>query len=196
MFDHPFEVVFLIGYGVYLFGVYTPSMRRRKRSKTVDNRTRVLDIVLDFSTFAGWQVLPLIAIFSPWLDFADFHLPAWAGWIGVAIFAGTVALLWRANTDLGRNWSPKIDIREGQALVTSGVFHYIRHPIYAGLWLWAIAQPLLLQNWIAGFALLVLFTPLYLIRTPREEQMMLDHFGDEYGAYMKRTGRVFPRLRK
>lgn len=196
MFDHPFEVVFLIGYGIYLFGVYTPSMRRRKRSKTVDDRTRVLDIVLDFSTFAGWQVLPLIAIFSPWLDFADFHLPAWAGWIGVAIFAGTVALLWRANTDLGRNWSPKIDIREGQALVTSGVFHYIRHPIYAGLWLWAIAQPLLLQNWIAGFALLVLFTPLYLIRTPREEQMMLDHFGDEYGAYMKRTGRVFPRLRK
>ena len=196
MFDHTFEVVFLVGYGIYLFGVYTPSMRRYKRGKTVDDRTRVLDIVLDFSTFAGWQVLPLIAIFSPWLDFADFHLPAWAGWIGVAIFAGTVALLWRANTDLGRNWSPKIDIREGQALVTSGVFHYIRHPIYAGMWLWAIAQPLLLQNWIAGFALLVLFIPLYFIRMPREEQMMLEHFGDEYGAYMKRTGRVFPRLRK
>ena len=196
MFDHIFEIVFLIGYGIYLFGVYTPSMRRFKRSKVVDDRTRVLDIVLDFSTFAGWQVLPLVAIFSPWLDFADFLLPVWAGWIGVAIFAGTVALLWRANTDLGRNWSPKIDIREGQALVTSGVFRHIRHPIYAGLWLWAIAQPLLLQNWIAGFALLVLFTPLYFIRTPREEQMMLDHFGDEYGAYVKRTGRVLPRLRK
>ncbi len=196
MFDHIFEIVFLIGYGIYLFGVYTPSMRRFKRSRVVDDRTRVLDIVLDFSTFAGWQVLPLVAIFSPWLDFADFHLPAWAGWIGVAIFAGCLVLLWRAYADLGSQWSPKIDIREGQALVTGGVFGCIRHPIYAGLWLWAVAQPLLLQNWIAGFALLVLFIPLYLIRMPREEQMMLDHFGEDYGAYMKRTGRVLPRLRK
>lgn len=196
MLDHIFEGAFLIGYGVYLFGVHTPSMQRYKRGKTVDDRTRVLDIVLDFSTFGGWVVLPLIAIFSPWLDFAAFHLPAWAGWIGVAIFAGTVALLWRAYTDLGRNWSPKIEIREDQALVTGGVFRHIRHPIYAGLWLWAIAQPLLLQNWIAGFALLMLFIPLYFIRMPREEQMMLDHFGEEYGAYMKRTGRVLPRLRK
>lgn len=196
MLDHIFEVAFLIGYGVYLFGVHTPSMRRYKRGKTVEDRTRVLDIVLDFSTFGGWVVLPLIAIFSPWLDFAAFHLPTWAGWIGVAIFAGTVALLWRAYSDLGRNWSPKIEIREDHALVTGGVFRHIRHPIYAGLWLWAIAQPLLLQNWIAGFALLTLFIPLYFIRMPREEQMMLDHFGEEYGAYMKRTGRVLPRLRK
>ena len=75
------------------------------------------------------------------------------------------------------------------------MFRRIRHPIYAGMWLWASAQPLLLQNWIAGFAFLVLFTPLYLLRVPREEQMMLDHFGEDYRRYLARTGRVLPRLR-
>ena len=39
------------------------------------------------------------------------------------------------------------------------------------------------------------FLPLYLIRVPREEAMLLERFGDEYRDYMARTGRVFPRMR-
>jgi len=57
-----------------------------------------------------------------------------------------------------------------------------------------LAQALLLQNWIAGFAMLASLLPLYLVRVPREEQMMLEHFGEEYRLYMNRTGRVVPRL--
>jgi len=53
---------------------------------------------------------------------------------------------------------------------------------------------LLLQNWIAGPALLVTFAGLYLVRVRREEQMMLENFGEEYRLYMNRTGRVIPRL--
>ena len=67
--------------------------------------------------------------------------------------------------------------------------------MYASQWLWSTAQALLLQNWIAGWAGLALFLPLYLSRVPREEQMMLDRFGGAYHAYMDRTGRVVPRLR-
>ncbi len=62
-------------------------------------------------------------------------------------------------------------------------------------WLWSVAQALLLQNWVAGLAGLALFTPLYVLRVPREERMMLDRFGEEYHAYMNRTGRVVPQLR-
>ena len=68
--------------------------------------------------------------------------------------------------------------------------------MYAFGWLLGIAQTLLLQNWIAGPSGLVSFALLYFLRVPREEQMMLDQFGDEYQAYMKRTGRVIPRLLK
>ncbi len=63
------------------------------------------------------------------------------------------------------------------------------------IWLWALGQPLLLQNWIVGLSTLVTFLPLYFERTPREERMVLGEFGDQYRAYMRRTGRVIPRLR-
>jgi protein-S-isoprenylcysteine O-methyltransferase Ste14 len=66
--------------------------------------------------------------------------------------------------------------------------------MYASEWLWALAQALLLQNWVAGWATLALFAPLYALRVPREERMMLDRFGEEYRAYMDRTGRIVPRL--
>ena len=80
-------------------------------------------------------------------------------------------------------------------VIFKAIYGYIRHPMYASHWLWSIAQVLLLQNWIAAFASLVTFIPLYLRRVPQEEQMMLEHFGEEYRTYMERTGRVIPRLR-
>ena len=194
MFSNIFELIWLIGWALYLFGVYTPSMRRYRTMKVEQVRSRLFDVLLDFTVFTAWQLLPLVFILSPWLDYANYDLPPGAGWIGVVIFAFMLWLMWRAYTDLGRNWSPKIDVIEGQKLVTDGVYRTLRHPIYAGMWLWGLAQPLLIHNWIAGFALLVTFTPLYLLRMPREEQMMLERFGEEYRAYMERTGKVVPRI--
>jgi len=66
--------------------------------------------------------------------------------------------------------------------------------MYAAHLLWGIAQALLLQNWIAGLSMLVFFLPVYLYRVPHEEQMMLEHFGEEYRSYMNRTGRIIPRV--
>jgi protein-S-isoprenylcysteine O-methyltransferase Ste14 len=38
--------------------------------------------------------------------------------------------------------------------------------------------------------------PHYLLRVKSEEKMMIEQFGDEYRDYMKKTGRIFPRLHK
>ena len=51
---------------------------------------------------------------------------------------------------------------------------------------------MLLQNWIAGLVNLASFLPMYLLRVPCEEQMMLEHFGEEYLLYMNQFGRVIP----
>ena len=40
----------------------------------------------------------------------------------------------------------------------------------------------------------VTFAPMYFIRTPREEALMLETFGDEYREYMSRSGRIVPGL--
>jgi protein-S-isoprenylcysteine O-methyltransferase Ste14 len=53
----------------------------------------------------------------------------------------------------------------------------------------------MLQNWLAGWYALFAFALMYFIRTPREEKMMCESFGQEYRDYMRQTGRLLPRLR-
>lgn len=170
--------------------VYT---RQHKLRGTAFRRERGLSGLAALPSL-GMFIVPLLYVLTSWLDFADYQLPMWAGWVGVVIFAASPWLLWRSHADLGLNWLPTPDIREGHTLVTDGVFRYIRHPMYAAHWLWAIAQPLLLQNWIAGLSMAASMLPLYLVRVRQEEQMMLEQFGEEYRVYMGRTGRVVPRL--
>lgn len=141
-------------------------------------------------------LLPLVFIFTDWLSFADYYLPAWAGFAGIAVFTVAIWLLWRSHYDLGRNWSTTIEIREGHALITGGVFKYMRHPMYSAHLLWGIAQILLVHNWLAGPASLVIMIPLCILRIPLEEKKLIEEYGDEYSRYMGKTGRVVPRFGK
>ena len=185
-----FEVIFLFGFiaGSLIRIVYTAKRRGAKAEKKYSN---MLDIILISAAGIGMD-LPFLYLFTPWLDFANYNLPEWSGWIGTAVFAGSVLMLWRSHADLGRNWSATLQILGQHSLITTGVYRYIRHPMYTAHLLWAIAQGLLLSNWLAGWAFLVLSVPLYIVRIPKEEQMMLDHFGEEYRAYQSQTGRLIP----
>lgn len=139
---------------------------------------------------------PLFAIFTPWLSFADYSLPPWTAWPGGVAFAGAIVLLWRSHADLGRNWSARLEIREGHTLVTGGIYRHMRHPMYAAHLLWGIAQVLLIGNWIAGPVLIVSFVPLYIERATREEAILIERFGEEYREYARHTGRLWPRRKR
>jgi len=150
-----------------------------------------VDIILISAAGVG-MALPLFYLFTPWLDFANYDLSGWLGWIGTVVFAMALFLLWRSHADLGRNWAAILQIRREHSLVTNGLYRYMRHPMYAAHLLWAIAQGLLLENWLAGWAFLVISVPFYLLRMPKEEKMMLEQFGQEYRQYISRTGRIIP----
>ena len=79
-------------------------------------------------------------------------------------------------------------------IVTDGVFRRMRHPMYGGHLLWALGQPLLLHNLVGGLGFLTAQAMPHLWRVPREEQMLIEHFGDAYRQYMECTGRLVPRL--
>lgn len=175
-----------------------PHERRRRRTRIVDDRVDGLEYAVLGLTFVGMAGVPSVYALTPWLDRADYGMspePArTAGGLGAAILALALWLFRRSHADLGRNWSPSLQIRGEHRLVTGGVYARVRHPMYASQWLWGVAQALLLRNWIAGPSTLALFSPLYFSRVPREERMMLDRFGREYADYAGRTGRVVPRL--
>lgn len=68
--------------------------------------------------------------------------------------------------------------------------------MYAAIWLWAVSQGMLLQNWMAGWSMAPVFAAMYFLRTPREERLMCESFGDDYRRYVQQTGRLLPRIRK
>ncbi len=184
----------------YLFGMLSGSairtwyVRKYKQDRKAIFREEGLLVGILASLWGVAILLPLLQIFTRWLSPADFTLPAWIGWVGVVTFVFALWLLWRSHADLGRNWRVTTEITEGHKLVTTGVFRYIRHPMYSAHLLWGIAQALLIHNWIAGLASLIVMLPMYLLRVRREEKMMLDEFGEDYRKYMKQTSRLIPRL--
>jgi protein-S-isoprenylcysteine O-methyltransferase Ste14 len=176
--------------------IRAPLNKKRKAEKMSEKRITKQEMVLLNLLLVGGFILPLIYSATNWLDSANYTLPDWAGWLGVVIIAAAVFVFWRAHADLGVNWSPTLEIREKHELITRGIYRAIRHPMYASQWILAIAQPLLLQNWIAGFSSLLAFIPFYIFRVRAEEQMMIETFGEQYREYMQKTGGVLPKLRK
>lgn len=170
-----------------------PYNRQRQQTQVTTDRVSNQEKVLLGLLFVS-LVVPLIYIFTDWLAFANYTLPLWAGIVGVLLLLLSLWLFWRSHADLGRNWSPSLQIMEEHTLVTNGIYRAIRHPMYASQWVFVIAQLLLLQNWIAGPVTLLVFAPFYFLRVPQEEQLMIEQFGAAYRAYMARTGRIVPRL--
>jgi protein-S-isoprenylcysteine O-methyltransferase Ste14 len=168
---------------VYFFGILAeiviraPYRRQTRDSRVVDRRIDGLEYSALILLLVGTFVLPLVYAMTPWLGFADYTLPDWAGWLGIGLMGVALWVFWRSHVDLGRNWSASLEIREEHRLITQGIYGRVRHPMYASQWVWGLAQLLLIQNWIAGPGTLVAFGLLYLLRVPREEAMMLEHFG-------------------
>jgi protein-S-isoprenylcysteine O-methyltransferase Ste14 len=190
----PWDVVFVGGFVVYaaIRGVF------ERRSRSVATRARHLDgreRALLGITMVGVVLLPGAYLMSSCLAFADVELPAGLPWCGVPVMAAGLWLFWRAHRDLGPNWSVTLEVRVDHRLVEHGVYARVRHPMYAAIFLFSLAQGLMLANWLAGWSAFLAFGALYLLRVRREEALMLGTFGGTYAAYMKRTGRLWPRWR-
>ena len=169
-----------------------PHQRRSRKTPVASRRERVREGLLLTMSFAGLFILPVIYVATGEPQVADYPFHPLLAWLGTAVFAAALIGFDRTHRDLGRFWSVTLEIRQTHELVTTGVYRHVRHPMYAAFFMWAIAQALLLPNWIAGPAGLVGFGTLFGLRVAREERMMEATFGDAYRAYAARTWRVVP----
>jgi len=138
----------------------------------------------------GWMVC--YAIYPAWMVYLQIALQAWMRWFGFILGLGSLALLAWTQAALGTQFSPQLRLQAGHQLVTSGPYARVRHPMYSSLFGLGAAFALVTANWVFVVLALVVIGGL-LARVPREEQMMLVEFGDDYREYMLRTGKYFPR---
>jgi len=185
------KVVWLLGV-IGWFAIRYPHDRRSRRTSTKLRSDRTRELTLLTISASGMLIVPAIYVFTGWPQIADYHFRPALAWLGTLVFAFALWLFYRTHKDLGRSWSVTLEIRDEHALVTSGVYRHVRHPMYSAFWLWAVAQALLLPNWIAGPAGLVGFGTLFFLRVGREEELMIETFGDSYRRYMAQTSRIIP----
>lgn len=114
--------------------------------------------------------------------------------LGVSLaMAGIIGAL-VAQHSMGDSWRVGVDESETTELVTSGLFAWVRNPIFSFIWLSLLGLVLLVPNAIAllGAAVTVLGIELQ-VRAVEEPYLDATH-GAAYREYAARVGRFFPTL--
>jgi protein-S-isoprenylcysteine O-methyltransferase Ste14 len=116
-----------------------------------------------------------------------------ARWAGLAFFGLGSGLVFWSGVALGRLYSGEVTLQEDHQLITSGLYHYVRHPRYLGAELLVIGLSLVFRSWIGLIASVAVLGAL-LFRIRDEEALMHKEFEQEWEAYCKHSWRLIPFL--
>jgi protein-S-isoprenylcysteine O-methyltransferase Ste14 len=170
--------------------------RSGEARKFKDSRGKLVASVLLFLIAQIWVMGSFIYLIRPSsMDWSHFNLPSWLRWAGAIIMGLGMALEFSTQLYLGKNYSTTLHISEEQTLVTSGPYRQIRHPMYTALLAVGIGIGLLSRSWY--FLLPFIAAGIVIaFRIRREEEALVEKFGEVYVKYVKTTGMFFPRVRK
>ncbi len=141
-----------------------------------------------------YSLIVLSLLLAPVLNYLEVGriAGAGAGWAGLIVALGGIALRVWATQVLGEFYTRTLRVAESQPVVQSGPYHLIRHPGYLGsILMWAGAG-LATTNWIALAVALAAGLIGYHYRIEAEEAMLVDCLGQSYIRYKTRTWRLIP----
>ena len=192
--DAPYRIALVVMFAAAMsVGVYYRWQARTAEKFDRRQEGLLLAVALRLAGLLMWVATLVYLIWPSAVMWASLPLPAWLRWLGAAFgLAGAGMMVWTLS-NLGKNLTDTVATRHDATLVTSGPYRFVRHPFYVTAALLILGASLLSANWLilagglAAMALLVM-------RTPKEEQKLVEKFGDPYRAYMERTGRFLPRL--
>ena len=113
-----------------------------------------------------------------------------AGWVLTAL--GMLFSIW-ARVTLGRNWSGRVVLKQGQELISTGPYTFVRHPIYTGLLVALTGTALYDGRWPALLGL-VCFAIGFWLKARSEEDLLEGELGEEYRWYRARDPDAGPEL--
>ena len=145
-------------------------------------------------------VVPTLSVFfflyylnPSWMRSLSFPLPPRGIWLGALLGLCGIALLIWVHVHLGREWTAKLQLRKDHRLIQSGPYSKIRHPMYTALFAIYFSIGIVSSNYVILILLTIAIFSLAL-RIPREEEMLIERFGEDYRMYIQKTGSLFPKL--
>jgi protein-S-isoprenylcysteine O-methyltransferase Ste14 len=183
----PLQVSILCWF-VLEIGLAVRDVARRKARLSRDRGTR---LVVSLSLGAAFGIAWLMRSRVHALDTPTPDVFAVAGlvliWIGLAVRGWAVLAL-------GGSFSTFIQVDEGQPVVTSGPYRWIRHPAYTGLLLICLGFGVGIGNWLSIVVCAVVPLLGLLPRIAVEEAELVRVLGEQYRDYQKTTHRLIPGL--
>ena len=112
---------------------------------------------------------------------------------GIVLYTAGLIIALTGRIQLGRNWTDieKSYVKDEHRLVSHGLYHYMRHPIYTGDVLLLLGLELALNSW---FVLGVAAIAVYVRRQAIREEHKLKQSIPDYDRYCERTARFVPFL--
>jgi protein-S-isoprenylcysteine O-methyltransferase Ste14 len=164
--------------------------------KFKESKKKMATMIILFIVAQIWVIGSFIYIVKPEsMNWARMSVPQWVRWLGMIIAVSGIVLEFSTQIYLGRNYSTTLHIGEEQTLITAGPYRYMRHPMYTALITVGIGLGLLSSSWY--FLLPFLATMVVVaFRIRKEEDAMIEKFGDRYIKYSQETGRFSPRIRR
>jgi protein-S-isoprenylcysteine O-methyltransferase Ste14 len=152
-------------------------------------------IITAIVTVIGAVGLVLYLLSPPWWTWTFIPLGEWIQWLGIVMALVPIFFLVWVHRHLDKQWSLALEIQEDHKLITTGPYRYVRHPMYLGIFTYTMGLMMISLD-----VLVILFFAFSIWvnyrRIPREEQMLIQEFGDEYLEYIKRSGILMPRFRR
>ncbi len=200
--DLAFRIAFLVSY-ILLIAIRgyhtkkTPFARKSRKERLEDIRREGLpSAILLLGMFWIQMIVALFYVLDVQLiSWSYFLLPLEIRVLGVILGAMSILYVLWVHRTLANSYSATLEVYEGHQLVTSGPYARVRHPLYSAHTLFNAGMVLVSANWILLLFMLI-GLPFTYWRLSKEEAMLIEQFGDQYREYIKRTGRLFPKLRQ
>jgi protein-S-isoprenylcysteine O-methyltransferase Ste14 len=175
-------------------GYYVKYHSKSQDSTVKERKKGMVSKIAGVLGMAGFISMLAYIINPVWIRFAHLSFPTSLRWIGVGIALIGFALLQWAQVTLASNWSDTPRMLKDQTLITRGPYRRIRHPIYTAFILILGSTLLISSNWWVGLCWTGMVSLEVFSRIKFEESLMNEFFGGRYREYMKKTGRLLPRI--
>jgi protein-S-isoprenylcysteine O-methyltransferase Ste14 len=131
----------------------------------------------------------------PWVDYGQplATVASAAVALGCATSIALIVAAWRAHRQPPALWHQNDD--QPPALITGGAYARIRHPLYSAYLLTLLAAALAVPHPVTALALPSGWLLLAYTARREERRLRASPLGAEYAAYMRRSGRFWPRWR-
>jgi protein-S-isoprenylcysteine O-methyltransferase Ste14 len=194
--ENPFRVALVIVIALTMSVTVYHRLQAAASGEKISRREEgyVFAVVLRLAGLVLWVATFAYLLVPASVQWASVPLPAWVRWVGVVTGALCSLLMYWTLSSLGKNLTDTVVTRADATLVTHGPYRWVRHPFYVTAALLMTSVTVLTANWMIGLASLIVLA-LLVIRTAKEEQLLIARFGQPYLDYMDRTGRFLPRIR-